>query len=239
MKNSLYRDDAPSNHGTNFQVRPNDATAVAGTYVASRRSESGVRRALNFFTQTAVHADSSGGLYAEGFEFQGASGAARHFVEIAPFVWQELNGHERLAARVQNGRVDPLSVDAVSPFTVFDRVPWYLFTAWLQPALLVGLLLLVGFVLSPLVGLLARKRYGAAGRFQGTERSAYCASVSFALAALLMLALWLSILLTLRFDPLGFGVYLLEIATIVVLPLLCIVGAWFLWTGLSAWTIEA
>jgi CubicO group peptidase (beta-lactamase class C family) len=216
-----------------FQPRPSDAAAMAGTYQASRRSQSGLRRALNFIGQTSVAATASGGLQVEGYEFMGANGAPRNFVEIGPFVWQELNGHERLAAKVEGGRVIRFSVDSVAPFTVFEPVPWYISTTWLRPAVLIGLVVLLGMAVSPLVGWAARRSYGGSKRLEGTERTAYRASVSLAVAALLIVAVWLAILLPLTFDPLGSSVYLLQLATVVLLPALCVVSAWFVWVGIG------
>jgi CubicO group peptidase (beta-lactamase class C family) len=216
-----------------FQPRPRDAAAMAGTYQASRRSQSGLRRALNFFGQTSVAASASGGLRIEGFEFAGANGAPRNFVEIGPFLWQELNGHERLAATVQGERVIRFSVDSVAPFTVFEPVPWYISTTWLRPAVLIGLVVLLGMAVSPLVGWAARRSYGVSKRLEGSERTAYRASVSLAVAALLIVGVWLAILLPLTFDPLGPSVYLLQLTTVVLLPALCIVSAWFVWTAVG------
>jgi hypothetical protein len=206
---------------------------MAGTYQASRRSQSGLRRALNFIGQTSVAATASGGLQVEGVEFMGANGAPRNFVEIGPFVWQELNGHERLAAKVEGGRVIWFSVDSFAPFTVFEPVPWYISTTWLRPAVLIGLVVLLGMAVSPLVGWAARRIYGASKRLEGTERTAYRASVSLAVAALLIVSVWLAVLLPLMFDPLGSSVYLLQLATVVLLPALCVVSAWFVWAGVG------
>lgn len=223
----------PTTTPTSFPPRPSDAVAMAGTYEASRRSQSGVRRALNFFGQTSVSATASGGLRVAGFEFMGVNGVPRDFVETGPFVWQELNGHERLAAKVQDGRITRFSVDSVAPFTVFEPVPWYSSTAWLRPAVVIGLVVLLGMAISPLVGWAARRTYGAAKRLQEMERNAYRASVSLAVAALVIIAAWLSILLPLTFDPLGPSIYLLELATVLLLPALCVASAWFLWIGVG------
>lgn len=87
------------------------------------------------------------------------------------------------AAQVIDGKTVRLSIDLVSPFMVYDRVPWYTSTAWLKPA---------------------------------------------------VIGLWLSIILMLRFTPLGAWVYLLQIATIILLPVLCIVSRWFLSSGFKA-----
>jgi hypothetical protein len=144
-----------------------------------------------------------------------------------------LNGHERLAAKVEDGRVTRFSVDSEAPFTVFEPAPWYISTTWLRPAVLVGLVVLLGMAVSPLVGWAARRTYGAAKRLEGTERRAYRASVSLAVAALVIVAVWLSVLLPLTFDPLGASVYLLQLATVLLLPALCLVSAWFLMAGVG------
>ena len=44
--------------------------------------------------------------------------------------------HERLAAKVVDGKAVRFSIDGISPFMVFDRVPWYQNSAWLLPAAL-------------------------------------------------------------------------------------------------------
>jgi CubicO group peptidase (beta-lactamase class C family) len=219
---------------SSFQARPSEAEAVAGTYLASRRSESGLRRALNFFSQLHVTANATGGLRADGLEFQGINGAPRDFVQIAPYVWRERNGSERLAAQVQNGQVVRLSVDSVSPFTVYERVSWYSSTAWLRPAVLASLLLLLGLILSFPAGWIARKYYGASKRFIGSEQSAYRWTGILSLTTIIILVLWLSIILTLRFQPLSPLVYLLQVFTIGVLPLLCLASARYFWTGYRA-----
>lgn len=225
---------ASTNGTAHFKGRPNEAAAVAGTYLASRRSESGLRRALNFFSQLHVTADAKGGLRADGLEFQGINGAPRDYVQVAPYVWQERDGNERLAAQVQNGRVTRISVDSVSPFTVFERVPWYSSTAWLRTATILSLLSILAMLLSFPVNWIARRYYGASRRLIEGERRAYRLTGALALAALLIVVLWLSILLTLRFQPLSPLVYMLQFLTIVVLPLLCLVSARFFWIGYRA-----
>ena len=53
------------------------------------------------------------------------NGQPRHWVEIAPFVWHDQDGHDRLAAKVVDGKPVRFSFDLLSPFMVFERVPWY------------------------------------------------------------------------------------------------------------------
>jgi CubicO group peptidase (beta-lactamase class C family) len=224
----------PPNETPRFQARPGDAAAVAGTYLASRRSESGLRRALNFFTQVHVAADTGGSLHGDDLEFSGIDGQPRQFEEIAPYVWKERNGNERLAAQVRHGMVVRLSVDSVSPFTVFEPVPWYSSTAWLRPGSIASILIFLCLLLSVPAGWISRKYCSAEVRLGGAERSAYRSTALLTLAAIAILVLWLSILLKLKFQPLSSVVYLLEFLTIITLPILCVTSAWFFWLGIKA-----
>ena len=216
---------------SDFKARPTDAAAVAGTYVASRRSESGLRRALNFFEQKTLSVNAAGELTSGDFEFAGLNGAPRHWIEIAPFVWKDRNSSERLAAQLRNGSVVRVAVDSFSPFEVYDRVPWYASTAWLRPGIIASALLLLGMVLSVAAGWIARRYYGAAQRLSAGERSAYLATAALSLATLVILGSWLALLLGLRFQSLGVGTYLLQLATFIILPALCIASIWLLRSG--------
>jgi hypothetical protein len=134
---------------------------------------------------------------------------------------------------VRDGKVVRISVDAVSPFQVYDRVSWYKSTAWLQPTLIASVLILLIATLSLPFGWFTRRYYAAGRQLQGRERSAYLASSWLSLATLSVLGLWLFALLTLTFNPFGGWVYVLELATIVVPPLLFAASGWFLWTGIN------
>ena len=224
---------APSRTASDFQPRAADAAAVAGTYEASRRSQSGLRRAINFFSQKTLGVDASGELTSGDFEFAGLNGAPRRWVEIAPFVWKDRSSSERLAAQLRDGRVVRVAVDSFSPFEVYDRVPWYSSTTWLRPAGIASVLVLLGVVLSVAAGWLARRYYGAARRLSADERRAYGATATLSLVTLVILGCWLTLILGLRFQPLGVGTYLLQVATLLVLPALCIASLWLLRSGLA------
>jgi len=217
-----------------FQPRIADSAALAGTYLVSRHSQSGVRRALNFFSQMRVTTDEKGGLYSGAFEFTGLDGAPRDWVEVGPFLWKDRKSSERLAAQVRDGKVVRIAVDSFAPFMVYDRVPWYQSTTWLRPAAIAGCVALLLLVLSLPAGWLARKSYGGALRLLGRERRAYLWTAWLSLATLGILLWWLATLLTLTFSPLGAATYLLEAATILVLPALCIASFGFFRIGLAA-----
>src|SRR3546814_16623602 len=56
---------------------------------------------------------------------------------------------------------------------MFEPAPWYLSSAWLLPALLLGLGVLVITALSWPIGWAARRRYGAKLAFAGHDLKAY------------------------------------------------------------------
>ncbi len=55
---------------------------------------------------------------------------------LRPFFWRDPDGHERLAAKVVDGKAVRFSIDLLSPFMVFERPPWYQDGAWLLAAAL-------------------------------------------------------------------------------------------------------
>src|SRR3984885_7565267 len=120
------------------------AAMLSGRWVNSRGSQSNFLASVGLLGQIKAGVDAKGGLT---LPFLGLNGKPRHWVEIAPFVWRDSNGHDRLAAKVVDGKAVRFSFDEISPFMVFDRVPWYKDGAWLTPALCAGLAALVISVL--------------------------------------------------------------------------------------------
>jgi hypothetical protein len=124
----------------------------------------------------------------------------RHWIEIAPFVWQDAYGPQRLAAKVENGRVVRWSVDEVSPFMVFDRVPWYRDAAWLLPAAQVSLAVVLIGALSWPAGALIRRRYGISLATVTRHRLTYHLLRAFCVLVFVVLGGW-ALLFTLLSDP--------------------------------------
>src|SRR3546814_15024615 len=62
----------------------------------------------------------------------GPGAGARDWVEVEPFVWRDTGTGERLAAEVKDGRVVRWSIDAGSPFMVFEPAPASVNAAWLN-----------------------------------------------------------------------------------------------------------
>ena len=128
---------------------------MAGNYNNSRGSQSNFLALVGLLGQAKVGPDAKGRLVAP--VFPGPSGQPRQWVEVEPFVWMDVNGHEKLAAEVKDGQVTRFSQDTFSPFMIFYRAPWYKSSAILMPLLgFTFLVLLLTVLLWPVRALVAR-----------------------------------------------------------------------------------
>ena len=153
------------------KTKVDDATAkkhveeIAGTYFNSRGMRSNFLHILDLISPISIGPDENGKLSAPMVTNTGNK--PRRWVEIEPYVWKDVDSGERLAAKVENGKVTRWSFDTVSPFMIFDRVPWYKNPSWLAPAFFVSLGLLLLGALSWPAGAITRKRYKLAQSLQG------------------------------------------------------------------------
>jgi CubicO group peptidase (beta-lactamase class C family) len=168
------------------------AKMMAGQWEVSRRSASNFVNILNFVGQVKVGVDDKGRLVIP--SLKGANGAVQEWVEIAPFVWRDRNGHDRLAAQVENGKVVRWSFDLISPFMVFDRVPAWRSAAWLKPAVYASLAILLLTALSWPVRWFIRRRYRAEAARPGMALKAYRANRVMALLVLAVLGGWVALI---------------------------------------------
>ena len=210
----------PEDRALDAKTAAEHARLMVGTYEQSRRMQSNF---LSLFTlpgqvKVALNADSTLGVAA----LQGLNGQPKRWREIAPFVWREVGGKERLAAKVENGRVAMFSVDEVSPFTVFTPAPWWKSSAWLMPLLLASLTALLLTVVTWPVAAAVRRRYGVAFPLEGRAARAHRLIRIAALAALVLLGAWVATMLPLMSDlfvssaPLGPWILTLQILSVIV-----------------------
>ena len=179
------------------------AKLMAGQWQVSRRKESSWVQILNLLSQATISVDKDGGLVVSNVLQPG--GPPRKWVEIAPYVWRDLNSEDRLAAKVVDGKVVRWSWDMLSPFMVYDRVPTALSAAWLLPALIAGLgVLLLSFLYWP-VSWFARRRTGRALAVKGASLHAYRMSRLFAGLSLAVLAGWGAVFAVVSADVAAFG----------------------------------
>jgi len=171
------------------QTAAQHARMMAGLWQNSRHSESNFINVLTLLGQTAVSVGDDGALVIPALK--DAGGAVRRWDEVAPFVWRERGGHERIAAQVVDGQVVRWSFDLVAPFMVFDRVPASRSGAWIKPALYASLAVLLLTALYWPAAWWLRRRYKATATARGPALRAYRATRIMALADLLVLGGWM------------------------------------------------
>jgi CubicO group peptidase (beta-lactamase class C family) len=151
---------APQTASTTVDAKTSAAHAamLAGHWINSRGSQSNFLAAVGLLGQTKLGVNAKGELATP---LNGLNGKPRHWVETTPFVWRDVDSHERLAAKVVDGKAVRFSIDGISPFMVFDRVPASENAGWLVPALYCALAaLLLTAVFWPVTAIV-RRGFGA------------------------------------------------------------------------------
>lgn len=165
------------------------AKLLVGSWTNSRRVASSFASFVYLLGEEKIGLDADGRPLVSGIPSLG--GAPRKWIEVEPFVWQDAYGKERLVAEVRDGQIVRWTFGMVSPFMVWDRTPWYATGAWLIPALLFALAVILITALGWPIGWIARKRYGAQLALTGRSRTAYRAVRGLAWLVLLVLVGWL------------------------------------------------
>ncbi|MGB3844393.1 MAG: serine hydrolase domain-containing protein, partial [Sphingopyxis sp.] len=201
------------------------ARMMAGNWLNSRRSESNFYALASLIGQVTVRVDARGNLVVPAA--RDLNGKPAKWVETAPFVWHNANGHGRLAAQVVDGRVVRWSVDGLSPFMVFDRAPASKSATWLKPALCVALAVLLITLLQWPVSALVRRHYKAPLTLGRPALRAYRGVRVAAGLVLALVTAWVVSLLTLKalpsFDP---WLWSLQIAGAVIFACGVLAAAW-------------
>ena len=217
------------------------ARLMAGNWTASRAPVTTFLNLAELLGQTQASVGKDGELV---LPFQlGQGSPERRWVEVAPWVWRDLNTHEMLAAQVENGRPVRFSVSMVSPFMIWYPEPWHRNSALLLPLLYASLLILfLTAVLWP-VRWLVRRKFGATLALEKRPLLSYRLVRGFAWLILVVLIGWLAVLSSLGelsrlnsgFDPI---LYLMQFMTFVALLgglAVVIWDAWQVWRAKRGW----
>ena len=209
-----------------------------GVYQSSRRIQSSYLSLIGLLGQVTVVATDSGTITIPAF--QGLNGQPKRWHEVAPLLWREVGGKERLGAKVENGRVVKVSVDEVSPYTMFQPVPWWKSSALLVPLLSGASAVLLLTALAWPVAAVVRRRHGVALGLTGHQLWGYRMVPIACVATLLILVAWGWMVANLTTDLFFFSsrldpwVLLLRVSSLVVLTGAAILGVWscrVVWTG--------
>jgi len=134
----------------------NDGLAVSGVYDGTRRSDTTFLRLVALMDQFSVRSDKDGVLTVE--ENKNQRGELKKWKEIAPLVYNEVDGSERIAFR----RDPSGKVTEMLPFPAIyegQRVQWYNDKRIINPLIGGNLLLVLLTVLLWPVAVFVRRRY--------------------------------------------------------------------------------
>lgn len=211
------------------------ARMLAGSYISSRSSFTNFVDVLNFVGQVKITLDKDGRPLVPAV----LGGTPKKWIETAPFVWHDAYGHGRLGAIVANGRVMRWSLDPVSPFMVWDRAAWYRDAAWLMPAFVAALVIVVLTALSWPIGAINRRRFGLATALNGLDLKSHRWVRGFSWLVLAAFCGWAWLFSSLGSDTnLDVAIWLLEIAGTVGFAGLCGAALWNLqraWRSNRGW----
>ncbi|MES2059357.1 MAG: serine hydrolase domain-containing protein [Pseudomonadota bacterium] len=162
---------APADGSVDAKTAVEHAKMMVGNWLNSRRSETTIFASLKLLSQVSVTVGPKGELIVP--SARGMDREPMKWVEIAPFVWRNIGGHERLAAKVVDGKVVRWSMDGMSPFMVYDRAPASQSSIWLLPLLYASMGVLLLTLLHWPVSALIRRRYKAPLTLQRRSLLAY------------------------------------------------------------------
>ncbi len=231
---------APQGH-VDPAVAKADAASLVGDYDGSRRPQDSFMSLLNLMSQAKVSTDHDG--YVVASPVTGLNGQPKRFEEIAPLVWREVGGKDRLAAKASDGHVTMWSEDGESPFLVFQPTPGFRNAAWLKPALFASIAALLLTALSWPVVALVRWRYGARFALKGMVAVSYRSVRVAALASGLLMTVWFATILTMvqnyafssGLDPWIMTLHLLSIAVFPLAAVAALFNAVIAFTQRKGW----
>jgi CubicO group peptidase (beta-lactamase class C family) len=217
------------------EVAAAHARQMVGTYESSRRQDSNFLSVLGFLGQTRVVLDERGGLRVPAF--LDANGEPMKWREVRPYVWHQVGGKERLAARLRDGRIETFSVDSVSPFLVLQPAPWWKSTAIFLPLLIAALAVLAAVPIAWAATTILRRHYRLRPANAGPEWRAYRLTRVAALGALVVLAGWTVLVSQLSGNLFAFSsaldpwITILKVSTMAVCAGGTVVASWNLLRG--------
>jgi hypothetical protein len=232
-----YFPEKPPQAVVDAKTSAEHAALLKGSWVNSRGSRSSFMSALDLIGSTQLGLDAKGGLLAP---FPGLNGLPRHWVEVAPFVWRDLNSHERLGAKVVDGKAVRFSIDMLSPFMVFERPDWYRNSDWLRPVFFVSVAALFLTMLFWPITAITRRRFGARLVLNAPALRAYRLSKIGATAIVAATVAWVALLaVMITRNAASDGVLrLVEFLGIIAFigGFVCmLINLWAVWTGVRRW----
>ncbi|HEV2532762.1 serine hydrolase domain-containing protein [Phenylobacterium sp.] len=161
------------------------AAMMAGAYNNTRGAKSTFLSLLGLLSQNTVTANPDGTITARPLYYPAK------FVEVKPFLWQEVGGHDRIEALVKDGKVVRWASDGVAPIEIYVRPTGFAATGLEKPLSMASLALLALTALLWPVVAFVRWRYGRSFELTGARAHAYRAVRVGAVLSIAGICLWL------------------------------------------------
>jgi CubicO group peptidase (beta-lactamase class C family) len=162
---------------------------VTGAYVTTRRLESSFGRLGNLLSEVSISSDDNSVLVLSGF------GKPIRFREIRPFLWQEIDGNERLSVKMKDGRPVLMAVNAVSPIMEFSPVGFMQSASVILPVILASVAILVMTVLSWPFSVLAKRWYGVSPAQSADQRRSFRLRQLASLSLMVSITVWVALII--------------------------------------------
>jgi CubicO group peptidase (beta-lactamase class C family) len=218
------------------------ARLMAGIYKTSRRSQSSFLSLAFQLSQVRVTVGEDGELVIPALT--GVNGQPMGWREVEPFVWHQVGGNQRLAAKVEDGEVLMFGVDLSSPFEMFQPVPWWQSWVWLMPLVSIALAAVLLTLAAWPIGAALRRRHGVASPLSGPAAKVYRLLRFANIAIIAVLAGWAGIVSLLSTNLFAFSprldpwILILRLATLAVLSGTAAIAIWnarFAWSERRGW----
>ncbi|MDR6674117.1 serine hydrolase domain-containing protein [Xanthomonas sp. 1678] len=207
------------------------AQQMVGHYDSSRRPQSNLLSLANLLGQVKVIANEDGTISVP--MATDASGAPKKWREIAPYLWQDVAGSDRLAADVVDGKVVRFTMEPYAPIMVFERLS--LWRSLTLPLLAASLAVLLLTVLAWPISALVRRHYGVAYGLSAADARAQRVARLTALAVLVSIggALGFVVAMLSDLEMTGSGsdamINALRLFALVALPVGAALSLWSAW----------
>ena len=180
-----YFPTEPSNLPT-LETAKNDAAAVAGTYLVSRRPEGSLFRIVALLGQAKVSPNEDGTISVD--ELKDANDKPKRWREVAPMTFRDVNGEDSIIFKPDyTGRIQMI---IAYPFMTFQRVGFLDNGKLVLSAVGLSLFVMVLTLILWFVAWLVRRHYGSKLELTGREKQLrYLVRIFFALDLIFVVAL--------------------------------------------------
>ncbi|MGB7281568.1 MAG: serine hydrolase domain-containing protein [Candidatus Acidiferrum sp.] len=182
---------APQEPTTATAREDGELLARIGRFQDTRRADSNFISLFSLFDQQSISVNPDGTIILP--SATGVNGQPKVWHEVAPYVWREVNGKERLAASFKDGRVFLLGTDSSASSEPLQPVPRWKSASWNVPLLIAAAGVLLLTCILWLVAAIVRRHFAASLALSHRELLAYRSAHIAAVTWLLFLLGWLLI----------------------------------------------